>query len=253
MKYGLKEETVEKINHVFSHYAQLEKVMLYGSRARGNFKNGSDIDLTFHGENLNLSILSKIDNELDDLLLPYSFDLSIFKHIDNADLIAHIKQVGIVFYEKGQNTFKMTSKVSNAISTHAQTEDPYECCGLLAGKNGIATEIYEITNLPSDDPSIVDLKVPADRTLRYVMDPKQQITAFKKMRENSTELVAIYHSHTHSPAYPSETDIRLAFYPDVHYLIVSLENKNKPQIRAFRIVNEKVSEEEVVLTESSNQ
>lgn len=136
---------------------------------------------------------------------------------------------------------------------HAQTEDPYECCGLLAGKNGIATEIYKITNLPSDDPSIVDLKVPADRTLRYVMDPKEQIAAFKHMRENDTELVAIYHSHTHSPAYPSETDLRLAFYPDVHYVIVSLEDKKNPHTRAFRIVDEKINEENIIRTNAPSQ
>ncbi|NOY85147.1 MAG: M67 family metallopeptidase [Nitrospirae bacterium] len=148
---------------------------------------------------------------------------------------------------------QMSSDISERMMAHAQKEDPYECCGLLAGKDGIATEIYEITNLPSDDPSIVDLKVPADRTLRYVMDPKEQITAFKLMRENGTELVAIYHSHTHSPAYPSETDIRLAFYPDVHYLIVSLEDKNKPHIRAFRIIERKITEDKIVLTDTSNK
>ncbi len=149
--------------------------------------------------------------------------------------------------------FQMSSDISERMTAHAQAENPYECCGLLAGKDGVATEIHPITNLPSDDPSIIDLKVPADRTLRYVMDPKEQITAFKKMRENGTELVAIYHSHTHSSAYPSETDIRLAFYPDVHYLIVSLEDKNKPHMRAFQIVEGKITEDKIVLTDTSNK
>lgn len=153
---------------------------------------------------------------------------------------------------KKPNTFQTTQQVSDAMTTHAQTEDPYECCGLLAGKEGVATEIYKITNLPSDDPSIVDLKVPADRTLRYVMDPKEQIAAFKQMRENGTELVAIYHSHTHSPAYPSETDLRLAFYPDVHYVIVSLEDKKSPNTRAFRIIDEKIHEDEILLSDASS-
>lgn len=101
-KYGLKKETIEKINTIFSQYPQIEKVMLYGSRAKGNFKNASDIDLTFHGTSLKLSILHKIDNDLDDLLLPYTFDLSIFKHIDNADLIDHITRIGIVFYRRAE-------------------------------------------------------------------------------------------------------------------------------------------------------
>ncbi len=101
MKFGLKILTIEKINTVFSQYPEVEKAVLYGSRAKGNFKNGSDIDLTLEGKNLSLSILYKIDNDLDDLLLPYTFDLSIFKHIDNADLIDHIKRVGVVFYPLG--------------------------------------------------------------------------------------------------------------------------------------------------------
>lgn len=101
MKFGLKEHTIEQINAVFSHYPEVEKVILYGSRAKGNYKNGSDIDLTLHGKDLSLSIIHKIDNELDDLLLPYTFDLSIFNHIDNPGLIDHIKSVGFVFYESG--------------------------------------------------------------------------------------------------------------------------------------------------------
>lgn len=251
MKFGLKDKTIKKIHQVFSQYPAIEKATLYGSRAKGSFKKGSDIDLTLEGEDLTLSILHKIDNNLDDLLLPYTFDLSIFKHIDNPDLLNHIKQIGIVFYETHPRSFQMDQSVSDALVAHAQAEDPFECCGLLAGKDGIATEIYTITNLPSNDPSVIDLKVPPDRTLRYVMDPKEQITAFKQMRENGTELVAIYHSHTHSAAYPSETDIRLAFYPDVHYLIVSLEDKKKPHIRAFRIVDGKITEDEIILTDLS--
>ncbi len=142
--------------------------------------------------------------------------------------------------------FQLTKEISDALISHAQEEDPYECCGLLAGKDGVATKIYRITNLPSDDPSIKDLKVPADRTLRYVMAPNEQIAAFKQMREDGTEILAIYHSHTHSPAYPSPTDVRLAFYPDVHYLIASLEDKNRPHIRAFTILDEQISETEIV-------
>ena len=100
MKFGLKDTTISQIQHVFIQYPQLEKATLYGSRAKGNFKNGSDIDLTLEGKGLSLSVLHKIDNDLDDLLLPYTFDLSIFKHIDNVELIDHIKRVGIIFYEK---------------------------------------------------------------------------------------------------------------------------------------------------------
>ncbi len=100
MKFGLKEKNIEQINAVFSKYPQIEKAILYGSRAKDDFKNGSDIDLTITGPELNLSIINKISLDLDDLLLPYTFDVSIFTQISNPDLVEHIERVGIVFYEK---------------------------------------------------------------------------------------------------------------------------------------------------------
>ncbi|HOV13014.1 MAG TPA: nucleotidyltransferase domain-containing protein [Spirochaetota bacterium] len=99
-KYGLNEDVINKINNVFIKYPEIEEVILYGSRAKGNFKNRSDIDLTITGENINLTLINKIINDLDDLLLPYTIDLSDFKSISNSDLIDHIKRVGIVFYKK---------------------------------------------------------------------------------------------------------------------------------------------------------
>lgn len=100
MKYGLKENIVEQIKRVFEKFSQVEKAVLYGSRAKGNFKNGSDIDLVLYGNNLTLQIINKISNELDDLLLPYKFDLSIYHQISNKDLIEHIGRVGTLFYGK---------------------------------------------------------------------------------------------------------------------------------------------------------
>lgn len=100
MLYGLKEEIINGIKQVFSHYKELDEVIIYGSRAKGDFKRGSDIDLTIKGSDINLNILNKIDMELDDLLLPYTFDLSIFNHIDNPDLVDHIHRIGKIFYSK---------------------------------------------------------------------------------------------------------------------------------------------------------
>ena len=100
MLYGLKKETVNQIKEVISKYTQVDEIILYGSRAMGNYKRGSDIDLTFKGDKLNVSILNKIDLELDDLLLPYTFDLSIFHHIDNPDLTDHINRVGKVLFSR---------------------------------------------------------------------------------------------------------------------------------------------------------
>ena len=100
MMYGLKTETIHAIQEVLLTYPEVEKAILYGSRAKGNYRPGSDIDLTLTGETLNLTILQKIEHELDDLLLPYKIDLSLLKHIQNTDLLDHIQRVGKVFYEK---------------------------------------------------------------------------------------------------------------------------------------------------------
>jgi len=105
LRFGLKETTIEKICGLLAKYPQVEKAVLYGSRAKGNYKNGSDIDLTLYGrEDLTLNMLYRIMNEMDDLLLPYSFDLSIFHQINDPDVIDHIQRVGVVFYERATET-----------------------------------------------------------------------------------------------------------------------------------------------------
>ena len=103
MRFGLTDTTIDDINKIFSKYRQIDEVILYGSRAKGTHRKGSDIDLTLKGKNLNLHILSKISDELDDLLTPYQFDLSIFNDIDNQNLLDHIKRVGIKFYISAEN------------------------------------------------------------------------------------------------------------------------------------------------------
>lgn len=100
MKYGLKDSDIEKINSVFAKYPEVEKAILYGSRAKGNYYNSSDIDLTLVGSALTLDILFKIETELDDLMLPYKIDLSIIYKIENPDLVEHVERVGKLFYEK---------------------------------------------------------------------------------------------------------------------------------------------------------
>ena len=100
MKYGLSDSTLQKIQDVFSHYPQIERAILYGSRATGTYRNGSDIDLTLCGNALTHNVLSRIDTELDDLLLPYTIDLSIFHQIENPIMIEQIQCVGVSFYRK---------------------------------------------------------------------------------------------------------------------------------------------------------
>lgn len=98
--FGLKPHIIKAINEVLARHPEVGLVVLYGSRAMGNFKTGSDIDLTLKGEKLNLTLLQKIENELDDLYLPYKIDLSIYNQISNSDLREHIDRVGKVFYQK---------------------------------------------------------------------------------------------------------------------------------------------------------
>lgn len=99
MNYGLSKNTIVAIKKVLAKYSALKEAVLYGSRAMGNYRYNSDIDLTFKGENLDLSTQFKIESELDDLLLPYKIDTSIYHKIANQDLVDHINQVGVIFYE----------------------------------------------------------------------------------------------------------------------------------------------------------
>lgn len=93
-KFGLTEDEIIKINSVFNKYPSIEKALIYGSRAKGNYSNSSDIDIALVGKNLNLTFQQVIEMELDDLLLPYKIDLSILNKIENLDLINHINRVG---------------------------------------------------------------------------------------------------------------------------------------------------------------
>ena len=100
MNYGLKSKHVNAINIVFKDYPEVEKAILYGSRAKGNYHNGSDIDLTLTGKNLTISKQFSIAVKLDNLLLPHKIDLSIYHKINNQELIDHINRVGVIFYKR---------------------------------------------------------------------------------------------------------------------------------------------------------
>src|SRR5437588_6571827 len=91
MPFGLEDKVVNRIIAVLQKFPEVDEVIIYGSRAKGNYKPGSDIDLTVKG-NLDQRLLNKIDIELDDLLLPYTFDLSVYSHIKNENLLDHIER-----------------------------------------------------------------------------------------------------------------------------------------------------------------
>lgn len=117
---------------------------------------------------------------------------------------------------------KLSRAQVEAMSEHGQEEYPNECCGLLAGRAGRVEYVFRGTNL--------------DRSpYTYNLDPKELLQFNKSIDAQGLELLGIYHSHTQSPAYPSRTDVAKAFYPDAAYVIVSLQNREAPEVRAFRI------------------
>jgi len=97
--FGLSQQTIKSIQAVLSAHANVHKAVLYGSRAKGNYREGSDIDLTLFGP-LDIHTLAEIADEIDDLLLPYLFDISLFDSLSNPELREHIRRVGKVFYEQ---------------------------------------------------------------------------------------------------------------------------------------------------------
>lgn len=99
MKFGIEDAVLMKINKILSEYPSIQQGILFGSRAKGNFKSSSDIDLALMGQTININILNQVSIRLDDLLLPVIFDLTILNHINNPDLLEHIRRVGIVLYD----------------------------------------------------------------------------------------------------------------------------------------------------------
>ena len=99
MRFGLPESAIEQICAIFASHREIERAVLYGSRAKGNFKPGSDIDLTLFGTDLTHELLLDLLVELDDLLLPWMIDLSLFASLNHPALQEHINRVGVVFYQ----------------------------------------------------------------------------------------------------------------------------------------------------------
>lgn len=98
-RYGLPDDDLRKLSGVFERYPQIMRVILYGSRAKGNFKPGSDIDITLDAQ-MDSRTLGKLVTELDDLLLPYQIDVSLYHQLQNLELKSHIDRVGQVLFER---------------------------------------------------------------------------------------------------------------------------------------------------------
>jgi predicted nucleotidyltransferase len=100
VRFGLSDNTIEKLLRQFSKHAWIDRAIIYGSRAKGTHREGSDIDLTLESAQSDLHRLFELEREIDDLLLPYKVDLSYYNTIENEELQEYIKRVGEVFYDK---------------------------------------------------------------------------------------------------------------------------------------------------------
>ena len=121
------------------------------------------------------------------------------------------------------------------IVAHAEEDAPNECCGIIAGNDGQAVKLFRAANAEASP-------------YRYSVDPKDLFRIYRECEENGWSFLAIYHSHTASEAYPSPTDVKLAFWPEAYYVLVSLQDTERPVVRAFRILDGAVSEEELRAT-----
>ena len=127
---------------------------------------------------------------------------------------------------------RISEALLQTVFEHCAQRYPKEACGYLAGNEAIVEKVYPMVNVE-------------DSPIGYSMDPKEQLQVEKLMRNQGQQLVAIYHSHTSTDAYPSPVDVRLAISPDVSYALVSLKDQIKPVFRSFRIDGENIIEEPV--------
>jgi len=129
-----------------------------------------------------------------------------------------------------QKKIQLPLKIVQQLLQHAQLSTEAEVCGLISHIDGKIKSCYQMTN-SSPHPQN-----------KFSLDVAEQISTFKILREKGEKLFAIYHSHPHSDAYPSATDLALANYPDVLYLIISLNIKGVLELRGFNLINNQVKE-----------
>jgi len=119
-------------------------------------------------------------------------------------------------------TLRLPAAVAEELVAHARAELPNECCGMVGGRGGTAERVWRAVNTEASP-------------YMYVMEPREQLRIMDEIDEAGLDLLAVYHSHTRSAAYPSRTDVELAFFAQTLYLIVSLADPAAPEIRAFHL------------------
>jgi proteasome lid subunit RPN8/RPN11 len=126
---------------------------------------------------------------------------------------------------------KIKKDIIAKIIKHAQSGLPIEMCGYLAGEDGVITKHYELTNIDNSEE-------------HFSFDPKEQFATVKDARANSLEIYAVYHSHPATPARPSQEDIKLAYDPNISYVIISLADGTE-DVKSFKIKDAKVTPEDI--------
>ena len=129
---------------------------------------------------------------------------------------------------------RIAQSLIDEMVAHARGDLPNECCGMVGGADGEASVVIPVVNS-------------AASPLRFEMDPQGQYNALKEIEDGGDEMLAIYHSHTKSAAYPSQTDVNLAGWPDAVYLIVSLAESEAPDLKGFWIRDGEIAEAELVV------
>jgi proteasome lid subunit RPN8/RPN11 len=135
------------------------------------------------------------------------------------------------------NTFNLEKNYADEMVAHAHAEAPNECCGILAGVKGRVIKLYRTANTEHSP-------------YHYTVDPQELLSIYEEIRDKKWELLGIYHSHTHTEAFPSPTDINSARLPESLYIIISLSDPDRPLIRGFHINEGKVTETELRITET---
>jgi [CysO sulfur-carrier protein]-S-L-cysteine hydrolase len=127
---------------------------------------------------------------------------------------------------------RISQQLIDEIIAHAREEAPNECCGMIGGSDGDAATVYRSINAEASP-------------LRYSLDANDQFRIMREIEERGEELAGIYHSHTGSAAFPSQTDVNLAAYPDAVYVIVSVQDPDNPEVRGFWIRDGEITDAQV--------
>jgi proteasome lid subunit RPN8/RPN11 len=142
------------------------------------------------------------------------------------------RRVRLPVIREGSSMLRIPKMIFQAMLDHAKRESPLECCGILGGKDKTVIRSFELQNTEKSP-------------MLYSMSPQEQMKVFEEMERESMEMIATYHSHPKTIPFPSETDVKLTFYPDVSSVIISLKEEGNPVTKSFQIRKEAIYLEEI--------